>query len=338
MGNAAPVAEEGDEYAEFDGIETLGYRVLGVQPGSPASQAGLVSFFDFLVGANGKILLGSGEGLEEGEEYDDVDFPALLQEYKGNVVELLVWNIKAQEKRIVELIPHDEWGGAGLLGVTIKLDNYGGADERLIRVLDVEEGSPAAVAGLVKEKDFLLGTTSHNFGDYAVLAAVLEESIDEVVEVYVYNTETDIVRIIALVPSLTWGGSGLLGAEVGSGYLHCLPSSCRSTVGKSVERKVRWTNGAEGGSSTRVEMEPHLEMEGEGECRAYPQSTSKQPHELGTREASPDLRFAGDPEANGHPSESSTKMASAVCDEAPAAEVDANAGETPLPDPPKMHY
>ena len=62
--------------------------MLGVQPNSPASEAGLVSFFDFIVGANGVMLLGSGEGLEEGEEYNDVDFPALLQENKGKVVEL----------------------------------------------------------------------------------------------------------------------------------------------------------------------------------------------------------------------------------------------------------
>ena len=88
MGNVAPSAEEADDFAEFDGIETLGYRVLGVQPNSPASKAGLVSFFDFLVGANEVMLLGSGEGLEEGEEYDDIDFPALLHENKGKIVEL----------------------------------------------------------------------------------------------------------------------------------------------------------------------------------------------------------------------------------------------------------
>jgi hypothetical protein len=88
MGNAAPSAEDGDHFAEFDGVETLGYRVLGVQPNSPASKAGLVSFFDFLVGANEMMLLGSGEGLDEGEEYDDVDFPAMLHESKGEIVEL----------------------------------------------------------------------------------------------------------------------------------------------------------------------------------------------------------------------------------------------------------
>lgn len=102
MGNAALNPADGDDFAEFDGIDTLGYRVLGVQPNSPgkfvqllshgclfgyklnhsrtmyfmhitASKAGLVSFFDFIVGANGEMLLGSGENLEEGEEYDDID-------------------------------------------------------------------------------------------------------------------------------------------------------------------------------------------------------------------------------------------------------------------------
>ena len=72
----------GDEFAKFDGIETLGYRVLNMQPDSPASVAGLVSFSDFLVGCNGEMLLGSVEGLE------DIDFPALLKESVGKELEL----------------------------------------------------------------------------------------------------------------------------------------------------------------------------------------------------------------------------------------------------------
>lgn len=80
---------DNDGYAQqFDGIETLGYRVLGVQPNSPASEAGLVSFLDFIVGADERMLLGSGEGLQEGEEYDDVDFPALLRDAVGRTVDL----------------------------------------------------------------------------------------------------------------------------------------------------------------------------------------------------------------------------------------------------------
>jgi GRASP55/65 PDZ-like domain len=56
----------------------------------------------------------------------------------------VVWNIKAQQKRIVHLRPQEGWGGAGLLGVTIRLDNYGGAEDRLVRVLNVQPHSPAA--------------------------------------------------------------------------------------------------------------------------------------------------------------------------------------------------
>lgn len=36
--------------------EQVGYRVLGVQANSPAAKGGLVSFFDFIVQANGISL------------------------------------------------------------------------------------------------------------------------------------------------------------------------------------------------------------------------------------------------------------------------------------------
>ena len=196
----------------------------------------------------------------------------------------VVWNIKSQQARLVKLIPDDTWGGAGLLGVTIRLDNYAGAEDRLVRVLSVQPKSPAAVAGLVPEKDFLLGTTHQTLESTNQLAAVLQEYQDHVVELYVYNTDSDIVRVVALMPTLSWGGGGLLGAEVGTGYLHRLPASARETEGQSVERKVRYvrsvpcSSGSSGGgggndnnisdnkssrgkSRTVLELEPQLEME-----------------------------------------------------------------------------
>jgi hypothetical protein len=89
MGNAESTSADAhdDPYDPFEGADTLGYRVLGVQPNSPASEAGLVSFLDFLLGANRRMLLGSGEGLDDGEEYDDVDLPGLLEENKGKPIE-----------------------------------------------------------------------------------------------------------------------------------------------------------------------------------------------------------------------------------------------------------
>jgi hypothetical protein len=237
----------------------------------------------------------------------------------------VVWNIKSQEKRLVELTPNDDWGGAGLLGVTIRIDNYGGADERLIRVLDVEQpDSPASVAGLVPMKDYLLGTTVTGFESAPVLASVLQRYIDHVVEIYVYNSDSDVVRVVPLMPTYNWGvGRGLLGAEVGTGYLHRLPNSCRSTIGHSVERKVRWMNkgGTKDATSTTnstdanattattttgedhpqptdqtlLEMEPHMEMEVEKDANNQhlnPEDVIKQPHQLGKAVMSP-ARYNG---------------------------------------------
>jgi hypothetical protein len=190
----------------------------------------------------------------------------------------VVYNMKSQQARLVALTPSDQWGGAGLLGVTIRLDNYAGAEDRLVRILTVEPQSPAAIAGLVPFKDFLLGTTHQTLNSSAELAALLRQHEDQVVELYVYNTDSDMVRVVALMPTLEWGGRGLLGAEVGTGYLHRLPSSARTTEGTSVERKVRYvgvlptptTSQSQQAQTsettvaptrTLLEVEPQLEME-----------------------------------------------------------------------------
>lgn len=189
----------------------------------------------------------------------------------------VVWNIKSQSARLVLLTPSNDWGGAGLLGVTIRLDDYAGAEDRLVRILTVEEGSPAEIAGLQSETDFLLGTTHQTLDSVDRLAsAVLQPNVNRVVELYVYNTETDMVRVVALMPTNNWKkGRGLLGAEVGTGYLHRLPSKTRETEGSSLERKVRYVDvkvdNSDGAATAhpsssplqqrRLELEPQLEME-----------------------------------------------------------------------------
>eukprot|EP00639_Heterosigma_akashiwo_P002650 CAMPEP_0194580386 /NCGR_PEP_ID=MMETSP0292-20121207/14171_1 /TAXON_ID=39354 /ORGANISM="Heterosigma akashiwo, Strain CCMP2393" /LENGTH=233 /DNA_ID=CAMNT_0039433723 /DNA_START=83 /DNA_END=781 /DNA_ORIENTATION=- len=207
------------------GDECLGYRVLGVQDNSPASKAGLVSFFDFIIAAN-------GVNFDQGPQ--DV-FVAILNENVGRTVCLTVYNIKAGNTRGVALTPSNEWPGQGLLGVTISWDSYYQAEEHVLRVLEVQPGSPADKAGLKILEDFLLGTTKVDFKDSEILSHELQRHMGRAMEVYVFNSQTDSVRRIHIKPQIDWGGAGCFGASVGSGYLHRLPESCRGTLGESYD-------------------------------------------------------------------------------------------------------
>ena len=56
MGNSESQEEYIEEVADESEV-TSGYRVLKVAAGSPADEAGVVPFFDFVVVANGRILV-----------------------------------------------------------------------------------------------------------------------------------------------------------------------------------------------------------------------------------------------------------------------------------------
>jgi hypothetical protein len=222
MGNSLA----GESQGEIDGNNSvpLGYRVLGVQPASPASKVGLVSFFDFIIAANGIRLCVS-----------DNSFVNMIREFEERELPLMVYNCKCHEVREVVLVPSKNWPGEGMLGMTIRFDTYLNAEENLCRILSVEPDSPAELAGLSEGSDYLLGTAEQVFSDTNVLFDELVENQDTPVDFYVYNSVTDEVRITVLMPNCEWGpdGCGLLGANVAHGYLHSLPQSCCATTGTS---------------------------------------------------------------------------------------------------------
>ena len=206
-----------------------------------------------------------------------------------------------------------------MLGVTIRLDNYAGAEERLIRVLTVEPKSPAAVAGLVPEKDFILGTTHQTLDSSDSLAELLYQNIDQVVEFYVYNSDSDLVRTVVLMPTYSWGGEGLLGAEVGTGYLHRLPRHARTTDGASVERKVRYVQQPQTQSQQQNGDENGTE-EAKGENRQ-----TKAPTKTAVLEYEPQLEM--------EPAEEEKSPAPTAVKTSTAQPIKTNA---PLPSPPKL--
>jgi len=138
MGNGVS-AEEAD---------SVGFRVLGVQRDSPASAAQLINFFDFIVGAGDVVF----------KKLDNT-FIDMIRNSEDKPLQVKVYNCKDKSYRDVVITPSRNWGGQGMLGVTIRFDNYFNTEETLVRVLEVARHSPAEIAGLKAGVDYLLGTT-----------------------------------------------------------------------------------------------------------------------------------------------------------------------------------
>ena len=152
-----------------------GYRVLGVQPNSPAAKADLVSFFDFVVAANNVPL-----------RTLDSTFIEMIKGSNDRPLPLTIYNLKSETTRDVVLTPSRSWGGQGMLGVTIRFDSYWQADASVIRVLEVQPNTAAEMANLRPETDFLLGTAERVFKDPEALYDECQQHPDAPVEFYVY--------------------------------------------------------------------------------------------------------------------------------------------------------
>ena len=114
----------GSTALEIPGGGTEGYHVLKVQDSSPGSRANLEAFFDFIVAINGSRL-----------DQDNDTLKTILNANIDKPVKLLVYSSKTMSVREVTLVPSRNWGGQGVLGVSIRFCSFDRANENVWHVL-----------------------------------------------------------------------------------------------------------------------------------------------------------------------------------------------------------
>ncbi|XP_035134000.1 Golgi reassembly-stacking protein 1 isoform X3 [Callithrix jacchus] len=193
----------------------LGKRELKkymVQENSPAQQAGLEPYFDFITTIGHSRLNKENDTLK-----------ALLKANVEKPVKLEVYNMKTMKVREVEVVPSNMWGGQGLLGASVRFCSFRRASEQVWHVLDVEPSSPAALAGLRPYTDYVVGSDQilQESEDFFTL---IESHEGKPLKLMVYNSESDSCREVTVTPNAAWGGEGSLGCGIGYGYLHRIPT------------------------------------------------------------------------------------------------------------------
>lgn len=201
------------ESVPIPGGGTDGYHVLRVQENSPGQMAGLEPFFDFIVCIGNTRLDSDNDTMKE-----------ILKQHVEKPLELTVYNSKTQTVRQTQITPPQSWGGQGLLGVSIRFCSFEGANHNVWHVINVQNNSPAELAGLRSNTDYILGAESV-LNEADDLIALVQANEGRPLKLYVYNVDSDAVREVALTPNSAWGGEGCLGCDIGYGYLHRIPVS-----------------------------------------------------------------------------------------------------------------
>ncbi|CAL8312839.1 unnamed protein product [Merluccius merluccius] len=195
-----------------DGGSSSGYHVHGVQENSPAYLAGVDPFFDFI------LSIGNARLNKESDLLKD-----LLKANVEKPVKLEVYSMKTQRVRELEVVPNNMWGGQGLLGASVRFCSFEGANENVWHVLDVEDSSPASVAGLQAYHDYIVGA-DQVLQESEDFFSMIEATEGKPLKLLVYNSQSDRCREVVVTPNGAWGGEGSLGCGIGYGYLHRIPT------------------------------------------------------------------------------------------------------------------
>ena len=90
-------------------------------------------------------------------------------------------------------------------------------------ITSILPNSPASIAGLQANGDYIIGTPSSFLSSEAAISELAEDYTGRELTLFVYNHLSNTTREVKITPNRGWGGEGLLGCELGFGPVHRLP-------------------------------------------------------------------------------------------------------------------
>jgi len=216
-----------------------GFQVARVLQGSPAHAAELCPFFDIITAVDGKSL-----SLERPEFFKEY-----IRSKKGVDVLFEVFNLRIRAFRDIHLVPNDTWGGAGLLGCSIEWQSAEKALEASWHIVGVHPQSPAALAGLVADRHYILGMQPPEehavslFKDgggelqlrlqqWRALRSTNATTVDSTLLLLVFDAEVNEVKE-ALVDM---GEGDSFGFDIANGLLHLIATVAAGQAGAALPR------------------------------------------------------------------------------------------------------
>ncbi|KAM3139516.1 Golgi reassembly-stacking protein 1 [Paramecium bursaria] len=189
-----------------------GYRIIGIDPDSLASNLDLQLFLDYIISDQIQLL--------------ESDEP----------VELKIFNIFSQTFRNIYIsYPRSQYK----LGLQIRYESIN--QPIILRIMNVLPDSPASKAGLVSNVEYLLGLLSHKyeslseFGD--IITGIAYQR--QIAKICVFIPGS-LPKMVDIRPQIGWGGPGALGCEFAQGAIHNFTTQLgqRTILKQNLEQQV----------------------------------------------------------------------------------------------------
>ncbi|XP_055606439.1 Golgi reassembly-stacking protein 2 [Uranotaenia lowii] len=136
-------------FCSFEGANENVWHILEVHPSSPAEEAGLIPFTDYIIGAD-SIL------------HESEDLFTLIESHEGRPLKMYVYNIDRDACREVTITANSKWGGEGSLGCGI---GYGYLHRIPIRMFPTDGKTPQATLPVATSQAMQSVPTSVPTGD-----------------------------------------------------------------------------------------------------------------------------------------------------------------------------
>nr|KAJ3422974.1 Golgi reassembly-stacking protein 2 [Polyrhizophydium stewartii] len=129
-----------------------------------------------------------------------------------------ITHVNGMVRTAVTIVPQEN--DYGFLGCSVRFCDFGGAADHIWHILAVYPNSPAETAGLQAHTDFIVGTPNTSLHEKDDFFDLVKKHLRKPLQLYVYNSEMDMIREVLLVPSTEFElarGADIVEHEPGAG-------------------------------------------------------------------------------------------------------------------------
>ncbi|SBT32611.1 golgi re-assembly stacking protein 1 [Plasmodium ovale wallikeri] len=286
-----------------------GYRIVRICEDGPVSMCDLEIFFDYIVQIDDVQLIDASRST-----YDN--FIEKVKQNEGKEVMLKVYNCRYNQVKDIKVTPR-KWQGKGLLGININYESMNAMNEG-IRILEICKDSPAFKSRLVEYDDYIIGHDNNILRNQGELVKQIHmhylsyhnenKTQPFNMYLYVYNKNTETIRKVRVEYNSSWEGKGVLGCNIGTGYIHRIPNCkwVKTGVAKEANGVQQPSAGTDTNWDTNIEKDSSPCRGGDNEkssspCRGGDNEKSSSPCISGDNEKSSSPCISGDNEKSSSP-------------------------------------